>query len=578
MQGKKHFFLVLLFWVLVRPGSGQTIPAGYPVLEEVARRQSLLDQGFKDYSFALRPIRMSEGDLFGDDLETVTDSTGKTTSPPKKRKIADFMILPVLNTTVYNSNRPFGWGNSALLNGAGWQNLLSLGIFARFSVLQIQINPEFVLSQNNSFQGYGGDFSDNVNFGRFRYWNFGDNPEHFGDSYADFITPGQSYISLNFGKVEAGVGTQNIWWGPGQFTGLIFSNNARGIPHAFLRTSAPVNIGIGHLEAEIIAGRAEDSGLAPSQNEALNNQYFRAFSGDWRYVSGISLTYQPSFLRNFFVGFNRTFQQYSENVEKTLQGRFPIFEAFQKEKLFKNGHSVDYDGLAQDQQVSVFFKFRSSKGKFEIYSEFGKRDHNYNWREFILNPEHARAYLFGFTKLISLSKPNEYLQIRGEVIHQSESVNRYIRYEVLGVTNTSWQTHYQVRGFTNYGEAMGSGIGTGANAQILEISKVHRLNKFGVLLQRIANHQDFFYSAFENNPEKKPWIDFSLGLLWDQQWDRFILSSKTQFIHGHNYQWQNSATTKDGFPKGKNLSSFSAQISLIYLLQRSGVKKTPNVR
>ena len=567
MSRTKLFLLVGLAWGVMLPGASQTVPAGYPVLEDAARRQNMLAKGFKNYSFALRPIRLNEGDILSEEALIVADTIEGGRSV-KKRKITDFKLLPVLNTTVYNSNRSFGWGNSALLNGAGWQNLLSLGFFARLSVLQIQISPEFVLSQNNSFQGYGGDFSETANFQRFRYWNFGDNPEYFGDAYANFVTPGQSFISLNFGHIEMGVGTQNIWWGPGQFTSLIFSNNARGIPHAFLRTSAPVNIAIGHLEGEIIAGRAEDSGLAPSQNEALNNRYFRDFSGDWRYVSGISLTYQPKFLKNFFLGFNRTFQQYNDNVGDNFRSRFPIFEAFQKEKLFKDGNSVDYDGLAQDQQVSVFFKFKSEKGKFEIYSEFGKRDHNFNWREFILNPEHARAYMFGFTKLISLPKPNEFLQVRGEVIQQAESVNRYIRYPVLGVYNTSWHTHYQVRGFTNYGEAMGVGIGTGSNAQILEISKVNHLNKYGVLLQRMENHQDFFNGAFANNPEKKPWIDFSLGLLWDQQWDRLIVSGKAQFIHARNYQWLSDSNSSVDFPKGKNLNSFSSQISLIYRIQK----------
>jgi hypothetical protein len=560
--------LILPFWVILHPGHGQTIPAGYPVLEDVARRQNLLDQGFRDYSFALRPIRSTEGDVLTNNGSTQDDSAAAKSKSLKKWKTADFMVLPVMNTVVYNSNRPFGWGNSAMLNGAGWQNLLSFGVFARASILQIQLSPEFVFSQNSRFQGYGGDFSDRVNFERFRYWNFGDNPEYFGDAYSNFVTPGQSFISLNFGHLEVGVGTQNIWWGPGQFTSLIFSNNARGIPHAFVRTSAPVNIGIGHLEAQIISGRAEDSGIDPSQNSALNDRYFRDFSGDWRYVNGISITYQPKFLKNFFVGFNRTFQQYNENVESTLKGRFPIFEAFQKEKLFKDGHSVEYDGLAQDQQVSVFFKFKSTKGKFEIYSEFGKRDHNFNWREFILNPEHARAYLFGFTKLISLHKPDQFLQVRGEVIHQAESVNRYIRYPILGSTNTSWHTHYQVRGFTNYGEAMGVGIGTGSNAQILEVSKVNHINKFGILLQRMGNHQDFFNGAFANNPEKRPWIDFSLGLLWDHQWDRFIVSGKAQFIHASNYQWQSKPESLVEFPQGQNLKSFSSQITLIYLVKK----------
>jgi len=571
MKGLIRLKLVF-FWVfvsLVPKGICQTIPAGFPVFEDAARRYQLLGKSDSEYSFALRPIRMSGFNSLFEKTESESTSEVEKIQTNKRSNRSEFKVLPLLNTTVYNSNRPFGWGNTSMLNGAGVQNLISPGIFAKFLFIEIQLRPELVLSQNKSFQGFGGDFSDNVNFSRFRFWNFGDHPEYFGDSYKNFASLGQSYISLNFGKLEMGVGTQNIWWGPGQFTGLIFSNNARGIPHAFIRTSSPINIGIGSLEGQILTGRAEDSGLDPSQNQALNNQYFLPFSGDWRYISGISISYQPKFLKNFYVGLNRTFQQYKNNVPNTLTGYFPMFESFQKERLFQNGNSVLYDEQAQDQLLSVFFKFKSSKGKFEVYSEFGKHDHNFNWREFILNPEHARAFLLGFTKLISLPSSGEYLQFKGEIIQQSESVNRYLRYPILGFSNTSWQTHYQVRGFTNYGESMGAGIGVGSNAQLIEVSKVKDLNRFGVLFHRIENQQDFFYRAFGQNPEKKPWVDYSLGILVDHQWDNLILSTKTQFVKAVNYQWLSEANSTVDFPYGVKKLSFSGELNLIYLFNKN---------
>ena len=215
----------------------------------------------------------------------------------------------------------------------------------------------------------------------------------------------------------------------------------------------------------------------------------------------------------------------------------------------------------------MFFKFKSSKGKFEVYSEFGKHDHNFNWREFLLNPEHARAFLFGFKKLVSLKKPNEFLQLRGEVVHQYESVNRYLRYAELGILNTSWHTHYQVRGFTNYGESMGAGIGVGANAQILEISKVKRLDKIGVIFQRIENHQDFYYRAIVNDPSQSPWIDFSAGFLWNKQLGNLVFSATSQIVFAKNYQWKGTAFPSVDFYSGSDLASFSGQLHMIYLFK-----------
>lgn len=550
---------IFLFCLSVNSFS-QTLPAGFPVWEEVARRSQLLGVGFQKYSFGSRPLLWEKEVV--DSLISTSWQGQSEVNKKAERKAAK--ILPLLSTTVYNSDRPFGWGNYGLQNGVGFQSLVSPGVFLKFHFLEVQLRPEFYFSQNKKFQGFSGDFSVSSNLARFRYWNFGDHPEHFGEKFNRLANWGQSYVSLSFGKAQIGLSTQNIWWGPGQFTGLIFSNNARGMKHLFLKTKSPANIGIGHLEAQMIFARAEDSGLAPTQNQQLNSQYFRPFSGDWRYVNGISLVYSPVFLKNFFIGFNRVFQRYNKDTPKTFSGRVPVFEAFQKERFFQNGNSVIYDQEAQDQLISFFLRFKSEKGKFEIYTEFGKHDHNFNWREFILNPEHARAYLFGFQKLFSLNQKENLIQLRGEIIHQQESVNRYIRYANLGVLNTSWLTHYQVRGFTNYGESMGTGIGVGANAQILEASLLKGSHKIGLIFKRIENHQDFYYGIKQENPTQPPWIDFSTGILLDLKWNNLLINASNEIIRASNYQWQGDPSGSVDFKKGNQRFSFSSTVNLIY--------------
>jgi hypothetical protein len=551
------FFLISFYQVV----KAQTLPVGFPVWEEAARRSQLLGTGFHLFSFGSRPLLWEEqvvDSLFARNIE---ESNVEEKAKLQKKAAK---ILPLMNTIVFNSNRPFGWGNYGLQNGAGFQTLISPGAFFKFHFLEVQLRPEFVWSQNKAFQGFQDQFSDNFTFARFRYWNFGDHPERFNVDFNRFATWGQSYISLNFGKAELGFSTQNLWWGPGQFSSLIFSDNARGMKHFFIKTKSPANIGIGLLEAQMIFGRAEDSGLDPTQNSQVNDQYFRPFNGDWRYVNGISIAYQPSFLKNITLGFNRTFQQYNADVRNTFIGRVPVFEAFQKEKFFQNGNSVIYDQEAQDQQVSVFFRFKSVRGKFEVYSESGKRDHNFNWREFILNPEHARAYLVGFQKLIQLPGKEKFIQVRAEIIHQQESVNRYIRYERLGVINTTWGTHYQVRGFSNFGESMGTGIGMGANAQILEVSVLKGISKLGLRLQRIENHQDFYYQILSEIPDQKPWIDFSSAVLWDFKWKNLIVSTSNQFIIASNYQWIGEPNSSVDFKQGNQKFTFSSTLRLIY--------------
>lgn len=568
---KKAFKLILLFFLILGLEQGQVfaqnLPAGFPMLEEALRRKQLLGDSSITHSFNLRPLNLLDQQKFIN-LQKNQDSLFNT---PKSNKHFQFYPTPILNTTVYNYNRPYGYGNYAINHGVGLQNLTSAGFFAKLWILEVNLRPEIVYSQNRGYRGFSGQFSDNVISQRFRYWNFGDHPERFDAQYNRVAHLGQSSVSLHAGPVELGVGTQNIWWGPGQFNSLIFSNNARGIEHLFLRTSRPVDIWIGKFEGQIIAGRAEESGIMPAQNQRINAIFGDPLSGDWRYINGFTFSFEPAFLPNFHLGINRTFQQFSDQLVPGLAGYLPIFEPFVKESLFENGNTVRYDALGQDQQASIFARFFSPKGNFEIYAEYGRRDHSFNWRDFILNPEHARAYLMGFSKLVRTGKPGRYLQFRGEIVHQQESINRYVRYGEENPLSTSWHTHYQARGFTNYGQSMGVGIGVGANSQTLEIGLVDNLNKFAFVFERIENQQDFYYLAFGEQGNVKPWVDLSLGIEFNRQFKNFVVGTSNKLVGSSNYQWQHTKTRIGSFEKSnqqKRVSLFS-QMHLIYLFNNS---------
>src|SRR5690606_22200389 len=84
----------------------------------------------------------------------------------------------------------------------------------------------------------------------------------------------------------------------------------------------------------------------------------------------------------------------------------------------KDSYGFDRDADGQDQQISIFGRYVNRKSKSEIYFEYGRRDHAKNWREFALNPEHARAYILGFVQLFELPFSNDLLQVRGEMTQQ----------------------------------------------------------------------------------------------------------------------------------------------------------------
>lgn len=549
------FYFYFLISLPVFVVQAQESAFGNQTIDEFLRRKSLTDTVTNGTGWMLRATSGSVEDFFY-----------QRDSPSRNKKLFDYAVLPIYFTTRLDGKRPYVGGEYGIIPARGAQLFVSTGIQARFSILHIHLQPELVTAQNLAFPGFSDTFSSETIGARFLFWNLGDSPERFGNSSYTKAFWGQSSISLRAGAFELGAGTKNIWWGPGQWNSLIFSNNAPGFPHISLNTSKPSKTFLGSFEGQVLIGRLESSGQAPTQIDALNSGYFSTLNSDWRYLNALMLSYSPKWIPTLTVGYTRTYQYYNETRPDDLKGWLPILEPMAKEKLFTNGNSVEYDERRQSQQISIFGRYKMTKAKAEVYFQFGRRDHAFNWREFILNPEHARAYQVGFVKLAVLPSTVKKLQIRGEITHQQESVNRYLRYGLNG-GQSSWHLHGQVRGFTNYGQPLGVGIGTGSNVQTLEISLVEDWKKWGILFERLENNQDFYYRAFGQQSERKSWIDWSTALLWKTSYKDFFISARLQGTYARNYQWGLAETSTPEFPVSQNLFSMHSQVNLIYFLK-----------
>jgi hypothetical protein len=528
----------------------QVIPAGFPVLEESKRRSQLLNSDSVNASFLLRPF------IQDDSLYSITYQI------ESKIKGLRIGVLPFLNTSRILTKRPYGWADYGMIPNPGLQTYFSGGIQANYKFINFTFRPEIVIAQNSGFESNLDQMTPAQIRSRFLLWNVGDNPERYGNTTYTRFWWGQSKLTLQYGAFELGGSTQNIWWGPGQFNALTFSNNAQGFPHLTLNTTKPAKTFLGNFEGQLIMGRLENSGIAASQNQVLNDRFFTPFSGDSRYLNAITFSYNPKWIKGLFLGFSRTFQQYNANRGNKFIDWFPIVEGLQKKNFFDNGNSAVFDANGRDQTITLFGRLVVPKTKSELYFEYGRRDHAFNWRDFTLSPDHARAFIFGFNQLFELPEINKTIQIRSEITHQQESINRTIRYGIQG--GHSWHTHTPTRGFGNYGQPLGVGIGTGSNVQTLEVSLVDGMDKIGIVFERLANNQDFYYKALLQNTERRPWIDLSLGLLYDKKFDNLLVSSKLQVIHARNYQWQLDPASSPEFPKGENLTSVMGQVSLIY--------------
>ncbi len=557
--------LLYLYFSIFLPvfvAQAQETAFGNPVMDEFLRRKLLI--GKDNSGWMLRTASFEVEDIFY-----------QSDSASQKKKPFEYSILPIYFNNRLDGKRPYVGGEYGMIPAKGAQAYFSAGIQARFSILNIQFQPEVVVAENLSFSGFPDTFSSGTIAARFLFWNVGDSPERFGDATYSRAFWGQSSISLRAGAFELGAGSKNFWWGPGQWNSLIFSNNAPGFPYISLNTTKPAMTLLGHFEGQVLIGRLESSGFPGSQFQGLNEMFFRPLNPDWRYINAFMISYSPKWIPNLSLGMARSFLQYGEFVKPTFSGLFPMFEPFQKEKFSQSGdcYFCEFDTQENDksQQAAAFGRFVFRNGKGEVYFQFGRRDHALNWREFILNPEHARAYQFGFIKLTKLPGTSKLIQFRGEITHQQESINRNLRYSILG--GISWHTHADKRGFGNFGQPLGVGIGIGSNVQTLEVALVDNWKKLGVLFERLENNQDFYYRAFGQQGERKPWIDWSTALLWNTSYKDLFISTRLQGTYATSYQWGLSETSTPEFSVSQNLLSLHSQVNLIYFWGRSLKKK-----
>jgi hypothetical protein len=547
-----NFLSLFLFLILINESLSQNLQAGHPVFEEFLRRQQLLGSDSLNYSFNLRQV-LDYPVQFNPKYNLRDSSNFK------------FVILPILSSTIYNSKRPFGWGNYGLTPSNGVKKYLSLGGAIKKKNFILYVQPELFFQQNKTFEGFSNKFTTDVIASKFFLWNIIDSPEQFSNKPNFNLTLGQSFISYRFRKSEIAFSNRTLWWGPGQWNSLLFSNNAKSFPHVSINSTAPNETKVGNFEYQLVLGKLQSSFIEPSTYNDLNSIYFLPFVDNSRYLNAINVSFNPKILPNLHLGFGRTFMQFWDKDKISLSYLIPIFEGFQKEKFFSNGNSVSYDGKIQSQQMVIFSRYLVPKANFELYFEYGRRDHALNWREFFLNPEHGRAYQLGFVKIFRGNDYKNVWQVRGEITTQSESVNRYMRYDLPG---GFWHAHgYILTGFTNLGIPLGVGLGQGSDSQTLELSYFKGFNKLGFIFQRIENNKSFYYMAKLNSYNINPWIDFNSGVIFNHKIEKNIfLDYKINFIFSNNNQWNYTNNSNQIFPINKFYNSLNTQLNFVYLI------------
>ncbi|MBL7759240.1 MAG: hypothetical protein JNK08_00940 [Sediminibacterium sp.] len=456
------------------------------------------------------------GQWGGDELLRVKQLTGQldaaqslTARPFFNAALPDtFAILPASISIKFNSHHPYGWNDAGMIMARGLQTAVSAGVYAKAGPLSIQLTPEFYYAASPSYATTAG---------------YGSNT---GKSFTK-LYPGQSSIRLHLGPVSIGASTENLWWGPGQFSSLMMSNNAPGFQHLTFNTTRPLNTPIGSFEWQLIVGKLNEDTSA-----AFENNYLKPLNppNNGRYLNGIVLTYQPKFLPNFFFGITRSEHLYQSDLNRKsgfIKKYLPVFVGSSPSA------NADASSVPSDGAFSFFGRWILPKHRAEFYLEYGYNDFKQNLRDFSVNANHSSAYIAGFKKIIAL-KNNQLLDISGEITQMAQTTGYVVR------NAGNWYVHGGVsQGFTHQNQILGAGSGFGNNVQTLQVKKIHGMQLLGIKLQRIQQDpKGFGGNANTLGMREFQWNDLSLGFLGQQKFNRFLLSGELQLVHSKNYGWE----------------------------------------
>ncbi|MDX1640351.1 MAG: capsule assembly Wzi family protein [Balneolaceae bacterium] len=437
-------------------------------------------------------------------------------------------LLPTFVQNTVNSKIPYGENNQAAWYGRGSNIELKGGFYVTSKFLTVNFNPHIIYQENLDFRNPRFIFRDEN--GDIRYVAEGiqaqlDAPFRFGPDPFTTVDPGNSSFRLHYKKFETGISTEPLWWGPAVRYPLVFSNNAAGIPHFFFKSRQPVDIPyFGDLQFRWILGYPQESKYYDGKGE-----------GNTRFTNSVNVAYRPFFFKNLTIGITRVYHLYEEGGF-SFSNVGIIFNPLSSSTLRRTDGGNDVRQV-RNQTASIYLHLSIPEANAEIYGELYREDHSYNTRDFINEPHHNGAYLFGFQKL-SYFPWVDFIKTNLEFTNLTVSQLEQVRFQ------TNIYTHSQIRqGHTNKGQILGAAIGPGSNSQYLSIDAYKDDYKFGIFAQRWVDNDNFHFQKgsadlapsdqFGDYFRHRVNLNFGLNLLYGP--GPFYLNGKFMWTKAFNY-------------------------------------------
>ena len=496
------FLLGLLSIANAQNQTANPINIGFSNIDEEIRNLQLLGKVDSNQSLAVRPFYTSAHQSYGNLLNAI-DPNFHYNAPQLNWNGLHIEALPISLTQKINTNRPFGWNDQAMGFTKGYQAQLTTGLYAKWGIFNAQYQPELVNYANGDFQ------------------------------HKTKLLPGQSFVGIRAAGLSLGISSENLWWGPGQFSSLTMSNNAQGFEHIRLNSTRPLNIGIGKIEFQLILGRlTRDTSQGWENNNLQKRSFDFATQPNFRQYNGLNIAFQPKFAKNLFIGFTRAFDNYEITPKKGynfLSTYLPVLNG-----LFKNNYSDDT--LNKDQILSLYTRWLFPNNHAEIYFEYGYNDAMQNLRDLLIDMSHSGAYTFGFKKLHPLNDvENSFLTLNFEATKMSQTPSYLQR------NAGNWYEHGQVtEGITNQNQIMGAGSGMGNDVQTIVLGWQQGFTKLGFKFQHIANNPYLVNRQNAVELRNTKWDDYVFGANGGYRYKNIIINANLEWVNARNYNWVNA--------------------------------------
>jgi hypothetical protein len=127
-----------------------------------------------------------------------------------------------------------------------------------------------------------------------------------------------------------------------------------------------------------------------------------------------------------------------------------------------------------------------------------------------------------------------------------------------------WYVHHQVRaGYTNAGQVIGAGIGSGSNMQSVDLIWVKGMRRVGFQFERTIQNYDLFSFAFTD--PRRTWVDLSFAGKFDFDFKHFIVNSQAVYIRSLNYQYNLSEASVSPQNDQQNANNLHLKIGVLYM-------------